>query len=186
MCFIFTWVSLATSPPVMNIFCGEWNVNMYLAQSFRQLLDILRIFGRYLWIFCPNLHMASPLRVNCKYFWIFGTDTCKLLWIWLIFENICPQPVFSLSQPLHLVWIRHWLAHLNPTVTDGFYPWTLSGHKPSAFSPVWPTLGMGLMEQHGKVDWLLRMRRRGEGCSGRILMLMWKEGGCSELGKYLP
>ena len=29
--------------------------------------------------------------------------------------------------------------------SDGLYPWTLSGHKPSAFSPVSPTLGMGLI-----------------------------------------
>ena len=93
---------------------------MFKIKIFTRVSVLSQVASRNLstyWKFFPNLHLAPPLGVNCKYFWIFGTDTCKLLLIWLIFENICPQPVFSLSQPLHLVWIRHWLAHLTPTVT---------------------------------------------------------------------
>ena len=93
---IFTRVSVLSQVASRNLSTYWVFVGEYLAQG---LMDILKIFWRYLWKIFPNLHLAPPLGVNCKYFWIFGTDTCKLLLIWLIFENICPQPVCVLSQP---------------------------------------------------------------------------------------
>ena len=66
----------------------------------------------------------------------------------------------------------------------GFILGLCQGTSPLPSHPSHQPWGWGWLR--GEEDWLLRIRRRGEGCSGRILMLMWKEGGCPELGKYLP
>ena len=68
--------------------------------------------------------------------------------------------------------------------SDGFILGLCQGTSPLPSHPSHQPWGWGWLR--GEEDWLLRIRRRGEGCSGRILMLMWKEGGCPELGKYLP
>ena len=57
-----------------------------------------------------------------------------------LFVNICPRPVDELSQPLHLVWIRHWVAHLphpetqaNLNLNHQFFSFLLS--SPPRFPP---------------------------------------------------
>ena len=75
---------------------------------------------------CAHRHATSPSGVQ-----IFGPIT-SLLFLYAIFwvkiwgSNW--ESARSVTQPRHLVWIRHWLAHLTPTTTQA------NSLQPSPFS----------------------------------------------------
>ena len=136
------------------------------------------------------LQLASSGSLSTKWFFyhLFSTS-----WQWYQYHMTCTA------------WSAHWLrtrwqqgleheAGKGRTRSlawswarsDGLYPWTLWGHRPSASSPVWPTLVMGLVVQRAGESRLPWRRRREEGCSRPTLRHMWEEEGCPEQGRFLP
>ena len=75
---------------------------------------------------CAHRHATSPSGVQ-----IFGLMT-SVLFLYAIFWVKIWGPNWEsarpITQPRHLVWIRHWLAHLTPTGTQA------NSLEPSPFS----------------------------------------------------